>query len=116
MRTGIRHLDGMVAVVTGVASGIGRALASGLAPKVCHLAAGDIDEDGLSRLQTELGQTGYEGTVTTHVANVGDEDRMRALAGEGQPYAIERITSYDMFPHTGHQELVAELTLRASRG
>jgi 23S rRNA (uracil1939-C5)-methyltransferase len=41
---------------------------------------------------------------------------LRALAGEGQPYAIERITSYDMFPHTGHQELVAELTLRASRG
>ena len=25
-------------------------------------------------------------------------------------YDIRSITSYDMFPHTGHQELVVELT------
>ena len=26
-------------------------------------------------------------------------------------YRVARLTSYDMFPHTGHQELVAEAWL-----
>jgi 23S rRNA (uracil1939-C5)-methyltransferase len=47
--------------------------------------------------------------VATGVRDLG------ALSGEGQPYDIDRITSYDMFPHTGHQELVIELSLRGSR-
>ena len=36
-----------------------------------------------------------------------------ALADPPGGYTIERITSYDMFPHTGHQELVIELSRRA---
>ena len=35
-----------------------------------------------------------------------------SLTAEGGPYEVQSITSYDMFPHTGHQELVIELTLR----
>lgn len=79
---GIRRLSGHVAVVTGAASGIGRALALGLWDKGCHLALVDLDQDGLSRLQLELGELGRPQTVTTHVANVGDRVRMGELARE----------------------------------
>ena len=79
---GIRELSGKVAVVTGAASGIGRALAIGLGKKDCHLALVDIDRDGLARLELELSESGRRQTVTTHVANVADRLRMRDLACE----------------------------------
>ena len=82
MRKGIPQLSGKVAVVTGAASGIGRALAAGLGAKGCHLALVDIDQDGLARLRDELSGAPGGGTVTTHVANVSDRARMRDLARE----------------------------------
>ena len=78
MRKGIEQLRGKVAVVTGAASGIGRALARGLAAKGCHLALVDLDHVGLDSLKAELGGV----TVTTHIADVSDRARMRALAEE----------------------------------
>lgn len=81
-RKGIRRLSGKVVVVTGAASGIGRALAVGLLGKGCNLALVDLDEDGLAGLERELGRSGHHQTVTTHVANVGDRRRMQELAGE----------------------------------
>ncbi len=80
-RKGIRHLEARVAVVTGAASGIGRALAWALRDRGCHLALVDIDEDGLARVQAEL-RSGCDLRVTAHVANVGDRERMRTLAPE----------------------------------
>lgn len=82
MRKGIPQLSGKVAVVTGAASGIGRALAAGLGAKGCHLALVDIDHDGLARLRDELSETPAAGHVTTHVADVSDRTRMRDLARE----------------------------------
>lgn len=81
-RKGIRRLSGKVAVITGAASGIGRALALRLWDKGCHLALVDLDEDGLTQLQHELLESCRRQTVTTHVANVGDRMRMRDLASE----------------------------------
>ncbi len=81
-RRGIRRLSGKVAVVTGAASGIGRSLALELRDKGCHLALVDLDQDGLSRLQLELGGSSQAQTVTTHVADVADRERMRDLARE----------------------------------
>lgn len=81
-RKGIPRLSENVAVITGAASGIGRALAIELRAKGCHLALVDLDEDGLIRLRRELLESGRHQTVTTHVANVGDRMRMRALARE----------------------------------
>ena len=84
-RKGIRQLSGKVAVVTGAASGIGRALAVGLWAKGCHLALVDIDNDGLARLELQLTESDASGrrqTVTTHVANVADRLRMQELARE----------------------------------
>ena len=81
-RKGIRDLKGKVAVVTGAANGIGRALALGLWGKGCHLALVDLDHDGLASLQQSLNESGRAQIATTHVANVGDKARMQELAAE----------------------------------
>jgi NAD(P)-dependent dehydrogenase (short-subunit alcohol dehydrogenase family) len=43
-----RRLSGRTAVVTGAASGIGRAIAMSLARRGCHLALADINETGMA--------------------------------------------------------------------
>ena len=43
----MKSFDGRVAAITGAGSGIGRALAIGLAHRGTHLALADIDESGL---------------------------------------------------------------------
>lgn len=68
------------AVVTGAASGIGKALAHRLAREGCHLALVDIDGEALERARGELASTGR--TVSLHVANVADRARMLALPKE----------------------------------
>lgn len=42
------RLEGRTAVITGAASGIGRAIAMSLAGRRCHLALADIDEAGMA--------------------------------------------------------------------
>jgi short-subunit dehydrogenase len=79
---GIRQLSSKVAVVTGAANGIGRALAAGLWEKGCHLALVDLDRDGLDRVHIQLSGSGRDQRVTAHVADVGDRARMRNLARE----------------------------------
>lgn len=82
MRKGIRQLTGKVAVVTGAASGIGRALALGLWEKGCHLALVDLDQDGLATLHFSLSVSNRHQIATTHLADVGDKARMADLARE----------------------------------
>lgn len=81
MRKGLRHLDARVAVVTGAASGIGRALSIGLWQKGCHLALVDQDEKGLLQLQAGLTKSSTR-RLSTHTADVGDRARMQELAAE----------------------------------
>lgn len=77
----MRKLDGRVAVVTGAASGIGRATARALRARGCALALVDLDAAGLESLARELA-SGPERRVSTHVADVADRARMAALPGE----------------------------------
>jgi short-subunit dehydrogenase len=81
-KKGIPALGDKVAVVTGAASGIGRALAVALRGKGCRLALVDSDRDGLAQVERELVASGGTRKLTTHVADVGDRARMRELARE----------------------------------
>jgi short-subunit dehydrogenase len=82
MKKGIRQLDGKVAVITGAASGIGRALSIQLRDLGCHLALVDQDEAGLKGLEEQLGQADHQRNITVHVADVADKARMEDLASE----------------------------------
>jgi short-subunit dehydrogenase len=76
----MRDLASKVVVVTGAASGIGAALARGLAAKGAHLALVDVDEAGLLALADQLAAPGRR--ISHHLADVGDRERMQALPAE----------------------------------
>ena len=80
-RRGIPDLRAKVVVVTGAASGIGRALALGLHKEGCRLALADIDADGLGSLRRDLSASADLNAISTHVTDVGDREQMRELAG-----------------------------------
>lgn len=62
-------LDGKVAVVTGAASGIGRAIARSMAARGCDVAIADVDEAGLAET---AGLIGDVARVTCHRLDVAD--------------------------------------------
>ncbi len=76
----MRSLQDRVAVVTGAASGIGRATALGLAREGCDLALADIDEVGLA--ETARGIEALNRKVSTHRVDVSDRARMEAFVDE----------------------------------
>ncbi|UCE86453.1 MAG: SDR family NAD(P)-dependent oxidoreductase [Deltaproteobacteria bacterium] len=76
----MRRLEGRVAVVTGAASGIGRALSEALAAKGCALALVDVAEAGLAETSRRIAAAG--GRSLTFVADVADRARMQRLPDE----------------------------------
>lgn len=68
-----------VAVVTGAASGIGRALAQQLSTAGSALAIADISEKGLAETAASLAG---KGTVSTHVLDVANEAAVRDFAAD----------------------------------
>ena len=66
-----------VAVVTGAASGIGRATALALTGRGCALALADRDADGLAEAAAACRERGV--TVSEHVLDVADADALAAL-------------------------------------
>ncbi|MEP6911743.1 MAG: SDR family NAD(P)-dependent oxidoreductase [bacterium] len=73
----MRISSNTVAVVTGAACGIGKAVASDLATRGCQLALVDINESALEQTAAELSQTNRH--VTTHATDVASESQMREL-------------------------------------
>lgn len=72
-------LSGGVAVVTGAASGIGRALAQQLSAAGSALAIADIDEKGLAETASSLpGKT----AVSIHLLDVSDEAAVKSFADD----------------------------------
>ncbi|WP_421784502.1 SDR family NAD(P)-dependent oxidoreductase [Hyphobacterium sp.] len=71
---------GKTAIVTGGASGIGRALAQKLADRGCHLALADINAEGLE--ETAAGLRSNDRRVTTHIVDVSDPAAIEAFAAE----------------------------------
>ncbi|MFM7707879.1 MAG: SDR family NAD(P)-dependent oxidoreductase, partial [Gammaproteobacteria bacterium] len=70
-------LRGKTAVVTGAGSGIGRALAVGLAARSCNLALSDIRPATLEPLAAELAPRGLR--VSCHALDVADRDQVAAF-------------------------------------
>ncbi len=75
-----------VAVITGAASGIGRALANRLATEGMSLAIADIDEPGLQ--ETTRQASGKKASVSAHIVNVADANRM-------EEFAVEVVARHD---------------------
>jgi NAD(P)-dependent dehydrogenase (short-subunit alcohol dehydrogenase family) len=76
----MKRLAGRVAVVTGAASGIGQALAEGLAHAGCDLALVDLDAAALDETARRVTAAGRR--ATRHAADVADRARMEALPDE----------------------------------
>jgi NAD(P)-dependent dehydrogenase (short-subunit alcohol dehydrogenase family) len=72
----VLKLQDRTAVVTGAASGIGRAIAASLARRSCHLALADIDDAGLARTAAEIAAPGLR--ISRHHLDVSDRE---AVAG-----------------------------------
>jgi len=66
----VENLSGGVAVITGAASGIGRALARSLAAEGMTVALADRDEAGLHETALLLARAG--GTASLHVVDVAE--------------------------------------------
>jgi NAD(P)-dependent dehydrogenase (short-subunit alcohol dehydrogenase family) len=84
------RLEGRCAIVTGAASGIGRATAHRLAGEGAHVVAVDVNAELLSELSTEAEER--TGSITTLVGDVGSEDGVRTLVAE----AVDRLGKLDV--------------------
>jgi NAD(P)-dependent dehydrogenase (short-subunit alcohol dehydrogenase family) len=80
-----------VAVVTGGASGIGRALCLGLARKGARVVVADVDESGMDGTAAAVKQAGSDAiTVRTDVSRLGDVEALadRAFARWGAVHVL----------------------------
>lgn len=83
MRTSTRRtISGRTAVISGAASGIGRALAQRLSAHGCPVAIADIDEAGLKETDATL-----PGPVLRKVLDVADAQAQRDFAAEVAEWA-----------------------------
>lgn len=70
-------LDGTVALVTGAASGIGRAFATGLAEAGASVMCADVDEGAAQQFANSLSSSGHKASAVR--ADVAKEDEVRAM-------------------------------------
>ena len=84
-----------VAIVTGAGSGIGRALTCALTQDGAHVAASDIDQQGLAETQAAC----RPGHVTTYHVDVADRDavlgfrRRRATPARARVNGVQQCRS-----------------------
>src|SRR5215469_2127877 len=75
------YFDGRTAIVTGAASGIGRALSSALAVRGAHVVMADIDDVGVKSAADAL-SSASPGRTTPAVLDVTDSAAFAALVGQ----------------------------------
>lgn len=72
-------IRGSAAVITGAASGIGRAMALELAARGCDVAVADMDESGLASVAAEI-QRAHQSKVSVHRVDVSKPEQIEELA------------------------------------
>ncbi|WP_029116919.1 SDR family oxidoreductase [Mycobacterium sp. URHB0044] len=75
-------ISGRTVVITGAASGIGRALAQRLSSHGCPVAIADVDEQGLKETEASIG-----GPTLTKILDVRDGQAQYAFAAEVRDWA-----------------------------
>ncbi len=73
----MKRLDGKIAIITGAASGIGRATACRVAAEGARTVVADLDGAGAKLLADEISTAGGEATAVQ--ADLGDVDQVRAM-------------------------------------
>jgi short-subunit dehydrogenase len=72
--------ENSIAVITGAASGIGRALSIRLAELGANLAIADMNENGLQETKQLAEKNGIK--ITTHIVDVSDKEAMKKFADD----------------------------------
>jgi 3-hydroxybutyrate dehydrogenase len=111
-----------VAIVTGAASGIGRATAVALAANGLTVVATDVDEDGLWRTEDIAVSLGVAGRIERVAADLTDDNEVEGVvetaAGEGQIRyltniaGLQTIASIEDFPMETYDQM-QQVMLRA---
>ncbi len=78
----MNNFEGRVAVVTGAASGIGRAMAERFAREGMKIVLADVEQAALEQAEAELRTSGAQ--VIAVRTDVSDESQVRALAARAQ--------------------------------
>jgi NAD(P)-dependent dehydrogenase (short-subunit alcohol dehydrogenase family) len=90
------RLEGKVAIVTGAASGIGRASAILFAREGARVVIVDRNMDGLATTKDTIAKNG--GTAEVSVADVSEEEQVKAFVG----HALEKFGALDvMYANAG---------------
>jgi len=95
-KNSLRRFNGAVAIITGGASGIGRALAGELARRGAEVVLADLQDDAVKKAAAEIRSRG--GRSTAAVVNVADFDGVRQTVSD----TIERTGRLDfLFNNAG---------------
>lgn len=105
-----RSVEGRVALVTGAASGMGRATAHLLSDEGAKVAVTDVDADGVSKVVAEIEAAG--GEAAGWVLDVADAERVRTVVDEiatrfgGLGIVINNagVSSFAPIDHAQHPE------------
>jgi len=77
-----RSIAGKTAIVTGAASGMGRATAHLFASEGAHVAVTDLDQGKCDAVAQEIEAAGYSGSAKAWALDVGDQDRIKLVVAE----------------------------------